>query len=315
MFGTWSRRCFSASTSGPDGNAVGSKMEHDRGLRRLCSAGRLSDALLFMEGMVERKVPLSHYTLSALLNGSVRSKQPQRWLSIWNALTVDHAVAPNVASYLMAATASSHCGDAEAVHRLISELKTQCGLKSMRRTFDWNQLLDALRRIGDVDAVMTEYEAMTAPPDHYTISIVLSAAIKSGRFEDFEATLSRIMDSEHLRQCVNAKVVAVALDGLIRSERVHLVESVWTALCAAATDVDSNCFGLALMAAQRAQNEPLCDELVAAVKRRCPEELKRERLCWNRILTAYGHLERFDKMWTEYEAMKAMEGILFFNTF
>ena len=42
---------------------------------------------------------------------------------IWNALTVDHAVAPNVTSYLMAATASSHCGDAEAVHRLIPEFK------------------------------------------------------------------------------------------------------------------------------------------------------------------------------------------------
>ena len=291
-------------------HSTNSKIGYDRHLMALCKAGQLDDALRFMERMVSLKVPLSHYTLTALLNGCCRSRQPHRYRDIWSLLTVDHRVKPNVASSLMAARAASHCGDAEAVHQLIADSKLHCefGFDPKRMTFHWNQILDALRRIGDADAVMTEYEAMTAPPDPFTISIVMSTMIQNGRYDTFGAMLREIMDSQRLRQCVNHKVAALILDGLIRSEKVNLVQSVWSTLCEPMTFVDAHCFGLALMAAQRAQNEQFVDELVDGVKRRCRGELVTGALWWNHILSAYGRLKRCDKMWSEFEAMKRMKG-------
>ena len=51
------------------------------------------------------------------------------------------------------------------------------------------------------------------------------------------------------------------------------------------------------MAAYQCNNELLVDSLVNEIK---INKFKLNDFCWQQTLTAYGHLNNFDKLWNEY---------------
>ena len=71
-------------------------------------------------------------------------------------------------------------------------------------------------------------------------------------------------------------------------------------------DIDTNCYGLAITAAYKSNNEQLVDELVSDVKtnNKCKEALSDNHVIWHKILTAYGYLNNYHKIWYEYDEMK-----------
>ena len=92
----------------------------------------------------------------------------------------EHHVVPNVVTYSLAISAASRCQNTQTVKRLATEMRDS-HLDAMDHK-TWNQLLDSLGRIHDIDGLLEALRAMKqskCAPDSCTMGTVLSGCIRS----------------------------------------------------------------------------------------------------------------------------------------
>lgn len=259
--------------------------------------------------MKDEEVELTHFALSSLLHCCLRTEGADNvalYDSIWSEFVCDHSVRPDVGCYGLAIKAASRCLHSERVRVFAQEMKVQFGGELDVRK--WNGLFAAFGRLGDVDAMLTEYEAMKqcgVEPDCYTASILVNGAVNRGAasrglavnvdVDRFETLLSDILE----RHLVDDWVFGGILDGLVRSGRAERVEAVWQRVVEG-MGIRPNvlCYALRIMAAAQCRDALTVDAVVAELR---ALEMKVDRFCFHQILTAYGRLGALDRMWTEFE--------------
>eukprot|EP01083_Nonionella_stella_P183297 661980_1 len=82
------------------------KIEYDVKLMNLCKKGKLSAGIDLVNEMRHKNVPLSHYTLSALLRGCIDSGDYKKYRLIWNQFTKEYKIKSNHISYLQGISAA-----------------------------------------------------------------------------------------------------------------------------------------------------------------------------------------------------------------
>ena len=130
---------------------LATKLKYDRQLMHLCKMGKLTDAMNLVNQVIingNKEKHLSHYTLSALLNACIHSKNYNEYRVIWDKCINEYKIEPNCISYLIAICAASHCNDSVHIEQLLSEMK-KYPLETMKQ-FHWNQLFDSLGRVNNI---------------------------------------------------------------------------------------------------------------------------------------------------------------------
>ena len=117
-------------------------------------------------------------------------------------------------------------------------------------------------------------------------------------FDRFDELLNEIMDNK----LIDVYIFSGLLDGLIKSGNANKVELIWNRIISE-YNIEPNtlCYSFAIMAGYQCNKSILVDTLINELRNNT--DLKLNKFCWNQILTAYGHLGQFDKMWQEYYNM------------
>lgn len=120
-----------------------------------------------------------------------------------------------------------------------------------------------------------------------------------------------INKSEDIKQYVDNYVIAAMIDGIIKCGKPYIIKDIWYKLHENEINnidinMDINCYTLAILAASQSNNEELVDELVSEIKDKFMQQMlkNKELVSWNKILTAYGYLKKYDKMWSQYYELK-----------
>eukprot|EP01083_Nonionella_stella_P089010 248331_1 len=273
-------------------------------LMRLCKKGKLNDAFVLIDQMTENKVRFSHHNVSALLHGCIQSNQPAQYRSIWKQFVDNRNIKPNYITYSLAISAASRCNDLKTVQTLAIEMRRNHLHQMTSQT--WNQLIDSFGRINQINLMFDAYHQMqqsNCVPDSCTISCLLHGCIKNKRFDKFEMVFKDIISSpQNIKQCVDTYVLVCIIDGITKSGKPHLIENIWNMVRKYDIQPNVNCYGAAVLAASKANNETLVDQLVQNMKHNLIQKMTYHQ-CWNQILKAYCNLRNYDTMWNEYEEM------------
>eukprot|EP01084_Bolivina_argentea_P298432 514261_1 len=132
--------------------------EYEQNLWSLSRKGKMSDAYIILDEMIAKDIELTHYTLSSLLVGCLRSKQEYLYERIWNDLVINKRTLPNVVSYNLVIKAASKCLHTAQVKQYSQEMKHEF-IYSMT-TRNWNELIASYGQLNDIQSMLHEYYNM-----------------------------------------------------------------------------------------------------------------------------------------------------------
>lgn len=272
---------------------------------KLCKNGQLNQGLKLMHecNLNCPSFKLGHIHLSLLLEACIKARKPEKYRSIWNKFINQYKIRPNHISYCLAAHAAAKCNDIRQLTSIINQMFGSID----KNVFDiktYNSLIHSLTLTNpiDIDLIFDIYINKMIDPDHYTLSSLFNACIKSKRCDKFEYLLSNI-----LNQCNNDHIDNVALiaiiNGLIKFNKCHLFEELWNKI---AVEPNVNCYGMAIIASSYSKNTELLNKLVMEIKHKYHHNITVNH--WNQIFVAYSNLLNYKSMWNEYKSMSELYG-------
>lgn len=300
------------------------RVRFEKRLWKLSKSGDNGQCLSVFEEMKKERVELSHFALSSMLHCCLKSKNQNGsvsdsmalYASIWSEFVEDHGVCPDAGCYGLAVKAASECLHSENVVRFGQEMKERfIGELDVRK---WNGLIAAFGRLGDIERMFGEFEAMKrsgVQPDRYSISIVINGLISNQndvamiwRLDRFELLLNEILtESPSSNKLIDVYVFGGILNGLIQSGKSERVPVIWKQIVEEmGVTPNALCYALRIMAAAQCLDGQTVDTVVAELR---ASDLKMNRFCFHQILTAYGRLGAFDKMWTEYDRWRCTDSV------
>ena len=168
------------------------KIELGKQLTKLCKDGQLNKGLALYRRMKANSIELSHWNLSALLNGCLKSECSREYLCIWQEVVIEDGVRPNFVCYSTAMRCAHICSDYDSQIYFGSLMKEKYA--EFMENYHWNRMLESLLKSKRTRSALTLFDEMPSPYSAHTISIMLDGLIKNEQFAEFE----RFVCSLHL---------------------------------------------------------------------------------------------------------------------
>ena len=280
---------------------------YSRELIKLGNEGKYYACMRLLDEMKLKCIELNNYTVSALLTACIKGKMPNKYESIWNDIINGYNVKPNHLSYLLAIKAASQCRHGTKVKELVFHIKNECGNDLKQK--HWNEIIHAFSLFKDINEVLNVYNSMrnnNFRGDKYTVSIILNTFIKCNEFSKFEYFLMELMNDNYcIEYCIDHHSIAVIFDGIVKSGNSKLITQIWNKISAYQRrfNLDINSYGVGIVACYQSNNIELLNTFVNQIKS-CNLTNNMTHLCWHQILTGYGSLQQYSKMWDEYYYFK-----------
>eukprot|EP01083_Nonionella_stella_P313493 1125556_1 len=273
-----------------------------------CEKGDVHNGLILCEQMKQNKMRLSGWNLNLLLNGCLKHKSvSNQYIHIWRHMVMDHQIQPNFVLYSIALRCAHICNHYEQQIQFGLELKQQ--YVHLMSDFHWNRIIESHFKLHHIDAALMEYQTMKShhiSPTVYTTSIMLNGLIKANAFDEFDCFLHTevMISNECIQHRVNTLGFTNIIHGITKCGKPYLVDAIWDKMieCEIQPNINTLCVGIC--AAYKSRNHCLIDSFVSNIKQHFSTEMC--PLVWNQIITAYGYVGHYDRMWIEYEECKSL---------
>ena len=148
-------------------------------------------------------------------------------------------------------------------------------------------------------------------PIQYMLSKIVDYVTENTQHDKFNAIMNHIMRSaNNVKKYVDDVVFCGILNGIIKTGQSGLFNDIWRKIyiqCGIQPNIE--CYRYALLASSLSSNDQsLLNGIITDVKniyiKSDDVAQSRKETLYHHILTAYLNLNKYDKMWTEYNEMK-----------
>lgn len=281
------------------------KIDFGKQLTKLCKNGQLNEGLALYRKMKSNKIECSHWNLSALLNGCLksRSNQTSEYLNIWQEVVIDDGVKPNFVCYSTAMRCAQICTDYDFQIYVGSKMKEK--YVEFMANYHWNRIIESLLQSKRTHSALSIYKEMkmkNVNPSMHTMSIVLNGLIKNERFADFEEFVVNELDFDTLNDFGFTNL----MHGLSKCGNSDLVNiAFWNQMIESSINPNINTLAVGICAAKKSKNEHLVNLFAEHIKK----TKNISPLIWNCIISAFGSLGNCERMWSEYREYKALNAM------
>lgn len=284
------------------------KIEFGKQLNKLCKNGQLTAGLALYRKMRANNIECSHWNLSALLNGCLKSQSNQRseYLRIWQEVVIDDGVRPNFVCYSTAMRCAHICSDYD--FQIFIGCKMKEKYADFMVNYHWNRMIESLLKSKRTRSALNTFKEMKMrkiAPSMHTMSIMLDGFIKNERFAEFEEFVVNELDFDSLNDFGFTNL----MHGLSKCGHSDFINiRFWNKMIENGINPNINTLAVGICAAKKSKNEHLLNLLVQSIKK--SESLhKISPFIWNQIISAFGSLGKCDKMWSEFREYRRLNAV------
>ena len=277
-------------------------------LYNLCKNGKLKQALI-----LNNKMKKNNYTLCSLLKCCINCNKSYLYKNIWNIFILKYKILPNHKSYIIACLAASKCNDINGFNKIY--LSFPYLLKLKMNINEYNQFITSLGNIGYINLMLYEYKNMKKLKhikiNDYTYSNLINLSIKNYNFNLFLFIINEIRNNKNKNFIINIYVFTNIINGFVKFGKINYIPLIWNEFIIKYNiNINNNIslytitiVSISVSISISVKNKIFINKLLNEIKSNKYLFKSMKIINWHQIITTFGKIKDYDKMWNEYNNM------------